>query len=116
VRVERGDQVLIAAITTHFLTRTLDKVQTEMSLHVLAYNLKRMIRVFGVGPLPGAVAEQEPPAAGSTRGEDAIARLDLVRMRDKGGFDADALQRGRHDGSGTGSLKMLPSQRREIVT
>jgi hypothetical protein len=38
-----------------------------------------------------------------------------VRMRDKGGFDADALQRGRHDGSGTGSLKMLPSQRREIV-
>ena len=64
---------------------------------------------------PGAVAEQEPSAAGSTRGEDAIARLDLVRMRDKGGFDADALQRGRHDGSGTGSLKMLPSQRREIV-
>ena len=26
---------------THFLTRTLDKVRTEMSLHVLAYNLKR---------------------------------------------------------------------------
>src|SRR5438874_12859320 len=35
---------------THFLTRTLDKVRTEMSLHVLAYNLKRMIRIFGVGP------------------------------------------------------------------
>src|SRR6266478_9061344 len=31
---------------THFLTRTLDKVRTEMSLHVLAYNLKRMIRIF----------------------------------------------------------------------
>src|SRR3954468_2248386 len=31
--------------------RTLDKVRTEMSLHVLAYNLKRMIRIFGVGPL-----------------------------------------------------------------
>ena len=28
----------------HFLTRTLDKVRTEMSLLVLAYNLKRMIR------------------------------------------------------------------------
>jgi transposase len=40
---------------THFLTRTLDKVQTEMSLHVLAYNLKRMIRVFGVGPLMAAI-------------------------------------------------------------
>src|SRR3954453_20239361 len=25
---------------THFLTRTLDKVRTEMSLHVLAYNLQ----------------------------------------------------------------------------
>ena len=36
---------------THFLTRTLDKVRTEMSLHVLAYNLKRMIAIMGVGPL-----------------------------------------------------------------
>jgi hypothetical protein len=39
---------------THFLTRTLDKVRTEMSLHVLAYNLKRMIRIFGVEPLMAA--------------------------------------------------------------
>src|SRR5262249_21222871 len=38
---------------THFLTRTLDKVRTEMSLHILAYNLKRMI--FGVGPLMAAI-------------------------------------------------------------
>src|SRR5262249_35013163 len=36
---------------SHFLTRTLDKVRTEMSLHVLAYNLKRMITILGVGPL-----------------------------------------------------------------
>jgi transposase len=40
---------------THFLTRTLDKVRTEMSLHVLAYNLKRMIAIFGVGPLMAAI-------------------------------------------------------------
>jgi hypothetical protein len=40
---------------THFLTRTLDKVRTEMSLHVLAYNLKRMIRMFGVRPLMAAI-------------------------------------------------------------
>jgi transposase len=40
---------------THFLTRTLDKVRTEMSLHVLAYNLKRMIRIWGVGPLMAAI-------------------------------------------------------------
>jgi len=36
---------------THFKMRTLDKVKTEMSLHVLAYNLKRMIAIIGVGSL-----------------------------------------------------------------
>src|ERR1700747_821122 len=40
---------------THFLTRTLDKVRTEMSLHVLAYNLKRMISILGTGPLIEAI-------------------------------------------------------------
>ena len=40
---------------THFLTRTLDKVRTEMSLHVLAYNLKRKITISGVGPLMAAI-------------------------------------------------------------
>jgi transposase len=39
---------------THFLTRTLDKVRTEMSLHVLVYNLKRMITIFGMEPLMAA--------------------------------------------------------------
>jgi transposase len=42
--------------TTHFLTRTLEKVKTEMSLQVLAYNLKRMINIFGVRPLMRAIA------------------------------------------------------------
>jgi BMFP domain-containing protein YqiC len=41
--------------STHFLTKTLDKVRTEMSLHVLAYNLKRMIQIFGIGPLMEAI-------------------------------------------------------------
>ena len=36
---------------THFKMRTLDKVKTEMSLHVLAYNLMRVIAILGVGPL-----------------------------------------------------------------
>jgi hypothetical protein len=40
---------------THFLTRTLPKVRTEMSLHVLAYNMKRMIRVFGTASLINAM-------------------------------------------------------------
>ncbi|HEX2712944.1 MAG TPA: IS1182 family transposase [Candidatus Acidoferrales bacterium] len=40
---------------THFLTRTLDKVRTEMSLLVLAYNLKRMIAILGAEPLMDAI-------------------------------------------------------------
>ena len=36
---------------THFKTKTLKNVSTEMSLHVLAYNLKRVIAILGVGPL-----------------------------------------------------------------
>ena len=34
--------------STHFLMRRLPNVQAEMSLHVLAYNLKRAINVLGV--------------------------------------------------------------------
>ena len=37
--------------SSHFLTKTLPKVRTEMSLHVLAYNMKRMMAIFGVQPL-----------------------------------------------------------------
>jgi hypothetical protein len=40
---------------THFLTRTLDKVKTEMSLYVLAYNLKRMIAILGPMALSEAI-------------------------------------------------------------
>jgi hypothetical protein len=36
---------------THFLTKTLPRVGTEMSLNVLAYNLKRAIQILGVEPL-----------------------------------------------------------------
>ena len=32
----------------HFLTRTLGRVSTEMSLQVLAYNLKRVMNIPGV--------------------------------------------------------------------
>ncbi len=41
---------------THFQTRTLVRVSTEMSLHVLAYNMKRLIAIFGVIPLIEAMA------------------------------------------------------------
>jgi hypothetical protein len=40
---------------THFLTKTLGGVRTEMSLHVLAYNMKRMINIMGIGPLMEAM-------------------------------------------------------------
>lgn len=41
--------------STHFLTKTLAKVRTEMSLHVLAYNMKRMIQILGAGALMEAI-------------------------------------------------------------
>ncbi len=41
--------------STHFLTKTLDRVSTEMSLHVLTYNLKRMMNIFGIRPLIEAI-------------------------------------------------------------
>lgn len=31
----------------HSLTKPLDRVSTEMGLHVLAYNLKRMMKILG---------------------------------------------------------------------
>ena len=40
---------------THFLTRTLPRVRTEMSLHVLAYNLKRVMAIMGTQPLMAAM-------------------------------------------------------------
>jgi len=40
---------------THFLTRTFPRVRTEMSLQVLAYNLKRVIQILGVQPLIAAI-------------------------------------------------------------
>ena len=40
----------------HFLTRTLKRVRTEMSLHVLAYNLKRVMRILGISEMLKALA------------------------------------------------------------
>ena len=38
---------------THFLMKTLPNVRTEMSLHLLAYNLKSMVKIRkrGVNPV-----------------------------------------------------------------
>ena len=41
--------------STHFLTKTLDRVSTEMSLHVLAYNIKRVMKLVGPRQLIEAI-------------------------------------------------------------
>src|SRR5713226_5968818 len=40
---------------THFLMKTLPKVATEMALHVLTYNLTRVINIMGPGSLIAAI-------------------------------------------------------------
>ena len=41
--------------STHFLTKSLGRVSTEMSLHVLAYNMKRMMNILGSKTLIEAI-------------------------------------------------------------
>lgn len=41
--------------STHFLTKTLKNVSTEMSLHVLAYNMKRAMNILGTPALLEAI-------------------------------------------------------------
>jgi hypothetical protein len=40
---------------THFLTKTLPKVATEMALSVLAYNLTRVMNIVGTRALIAAI-------------------------------------------------------------
>ena len=42
--------------STHFQMKTLKRVGTEMALHVLAYNLKRVINIMGIAPLIAAMS------------------------------------------------------------
>ncbi|MCZ6655621.1 MAG: IS1182 family transposase [Planctomycetota bacterium] len=42
--------------STHFQMKTLKRVGTEMALHVLAYNLKRVMAILGIGPLIAAIS------------------------------------------------------------
>lgn len=39
----------------HFLTKKLENVGTEMSLHVLAYNMKRVVNLIGTKQLMEAI-------------------------------------------------------------
>ena len=42
--------------STHFQMKTLKRVGTEMALHVLAYNLKRVMNIMGIVPLIEAMS------------------------------------------------------------
>jgi transposase len=43
--------------STHFKMKTLKRVATEMALHVLAYNLKRVMNILGINPLIEAMRD-----------------------------------------------------------
>ena len=45
--------------STHFLMKRLKNVRTEMALHVLAYNMKRVMRILGVGGLMEAIRARD---------------------------------------------------------
>ena len=40
---------------THFLMKTMPRVAIEMALHVLAYNLTRVMKIMGPGRLIAAM-------------------------------------------------------------
>jgi hypothetical protein len=40
---------------THLLMKTLPRVASEMALHVLAYNLTRVMNIMGIRPLMAAM-------------------------------------------------------------
>ena len=40
---------------THFQMKTLKHVGSEMALHILAYHMKRVMRILGVGRLMEAI-------------------------------------------------------------
>ncbi len=45
---------------SHFLMKRLPNVKTEISLHILAYNMKRVMAVLGTKPLMEAIRAQDP--------------------------------------------------------
>ena len=51
----RSERIKARMGATHFLMKTLPKVAAEMALHVLAYNLTRVMNIIGVKPLIAAI-------------------------------------------------------------
>ena len=53
---------------THFLMKTLPGVASEMALHVLAYNLTRVMKFMGIQPLTAAIGAYSTDARPYPRG------------------------------------------------
>ena len=70
---------------THFLTKRLPKVATEMALNVLAYNMKRVMTIIGVAGLLEALAISRRCCAHKSKPQTPRDRL----RRQKGRFCAD---------------------------
>jgi hypothetical protein len=60
---------------THFLMKTLPKVATEMALHVLAYNLTRVLNIVGVKPIMATVGARCALAFAFLAGPRALTML-----------------------------------------
>ncbi len=64
---------------THFLTRTKERVGAEMSLYVLAYNIKRIIKILDIKPLLEAIrTHREALAAFFAADMASMSRLRLL--------------------------------------
>jgi Transposase DDE domain len=59
---------------THFLTKKLPKVASETALNVLAYNMKRVMTIMGVGGLLEASGREVGPARPNQRFDEAPGR------------------------------------------
>ncbi|MGF6638004.1 hypothetical protein OKW38_000407 [Paraburkholderia sp. MM5496-R1] len=64
---------------THFLTRTLGRVGTEKSLHVLAYNMKRVIKILGSEAVMNAMRACRPHGVVVLRFDVRVAVTDKPR-------------------------------------
>jgi hypothetical protein len=62
---------------THFSMRTLEHVGTEMSLHVLSYNIKRMINLKGVESLIEAIQRWAPFLRLKRRYQYVVSAIEL---------------------------------------
>jgi hypothetical protein len=60
---------------THFLMKTLPRVASEMALHVLAYNLTRVMNIMGIQPLMAAIRAWSKPETAARIATRAPPRL-----------------------------------------